>query len=254
MEAARDRLRSLRDRRTKRVEAGPAMGLRIGFAEASADYARGTNELPVQIALVDALGPGDVFVDVGANVGFFSLLAARLVGPAGAVYAIEPVPANVRRVEANARRNRFDNVTTIAAAATERTGTTTLVLAVHPGGAAVASAGSPPDPAGTLDVRTVSIDDLVATGQIRPPDVIKIDVEGAELDVLVGCATTLRAHRPVVVCEVDGRDDRSVGAKRAEVAGVLEAEGYVIDVLDPAYDAADWHVAHFVARPHGGDR
>lgn len=239
-------------RRGRRISAGPATGLRIGSAEASADYALGTNELPVQVALADALGAGDVFLDVGANVGFFSLLAARLVGPTGAVWAVEPVPANVAQIQHNARRNRFRNLAVVDAAASSSAGTTTLLLAVHPGGAVIASAGAPPDPAGALEVRTVRIDDLVASGQVRPPTVVKIDVEGAELDVLEGMPATLRDHRPVVVCEVDGRDDAAVASQRSAVVALLVHAGYDVEVLPRSYDASDWRVDHLVARPRPG--
>ena len=248
------RAASILSNRTRRISAGPGAGLRIGAAAASADYSLGTNELPVQVALVDALGPGDVFLDVGANVGFFSLLAARLVGPGGGVYAIEPVPTNVRHIEANVRRNAFENVFVIEAAATGEAGTATLLLAKHPGGAAIASAGPPPDPAGELQVRTVSIDGLVASGQIPAPNVVKIDVEGAELDVLAGMGITLREHRPVLVCEVDGRDGATVDAKRLEVEGALEAAGYDIERLQRSYSSTDWQVEHIVALPRSPAR
>jgi FkbM family methyltransferase len=242
-------LRRLGASRTRRIQAGPATGLRIGRSEASADYVLGVNELPVQVALVDVLTPGATFLDVGANVGFFSLLAARLVGPSGMVYAIEPVPANAERIRLNSRRNRFPNVSVIEAAAAAGDGVTTLLLAAHPGGAVIASAGAPPDPAGSLDVTTVTIDSLVASGRTRPPAVVKIDVEGAELDVLAGMATTLQDVRPVVLCEVDADTEDALARKRARIVGVLEAAGYTPEVLPRSYGASDWLVDHILAHP-----
>jgi FkbM family methyltransferase len=235
--------------RARRIQAGPATGLRIGRTEASADYVLGVNELPVQLAVVDSLGPGGVFVDVGANVGFFSLLAARLVGPEGVVYAIEPVPANAERTRVNARRNGFANVTVIEAAAADGDGSTTLRLAAHPGGAAIAAADVPPDHAGSLEVTTVTIDSLIRSGRIRPPALIKIDVEGAELEVLAGMATTLRDVRPVVLCEVDAGDEETLAGKRDRIVGVLEAAGYTVETLERSYAADDWLVDHVLAHP-----
>ena len=84
----------------------------------------GRHEPGVQSSIAERLRPGSCFIDVGADVGFFSLLAARLAGPGGRVVAIEPVPANADLIKANAMLNRFDNVTivTAAAGAVNRTG------------------------------------------------------------------------------------------------------------------------------------
>lgn len=240
--------------RPRRVESGPGMGLLISRTGASADYRHGTNELPVQVAVVDGLVPGGVFVDVGANVGFFSLLAAQAVGVTGSVLAIEPVPSNVRQIEINAAANGFANISVVEAAASSTSGTTTLLLAEHPGGAVVASAGTPPDLAGSLEVRTVTVDELVKSGELRPPTVIKIDVEGAEVDALKGMGETLREHRPVVVCEVDGADDSSLATRRSHVVAVLETCGYEVEALERSYEASEWRVDHLVARPVGEPR
>lgn len=240
--------------RPRRVEAGPGAGLLISRAGASADYRHGTNELPVQAAVVDGLAPGGAFLDVGANVGFFSLLAARAVGPEGSVHAIEPVPFNIGQIKVNAAANRFGNVSVVEAAASSSSGTTTLLLAEHPGGAVVASAGAPPDPAGSVEVRAVTVDELVASGEVPPPTLVKIDVEGAEVAALEGMADTLRTHRPLVVCEVDGADDESLAARRAQIVALLERSGYEVEPLERSYDGGDWSVEHLVARPTGEAR
>jgi FkbM family methyltransferase len=245
--------KQLAARRAPKVRSGPARGLRIGRAEASADYRDGSNELAVQTALADVLRPGDVFFDVGANVGFFAMLAARIVGPTGSAVAFEPVPANVAQVRANARRNQLDNVTVLELAVGATDGSATLSLAAHPGGAALASAAPPPDPIGSIDVAVASIDALVSAGRIPPPDVVKVDVEGAEEDVLRGMATTLREHRPVVLCEIDDRTQDALAEKRRATAGRLEQAGYEIRWLDPSYDGNDWFVEHFIATPGGGE-
>lgn len=240
-------------RRAPKVRSGPGRGLRIGRAEASADYSHGTNELAVQTALADALRPGDVFFDVGANVGFFAMLAARIVGSTGRVAALEPVPANVDQIRANARRNQLDNVTVLEVAVGATDGTATLALAAHPGGATLATAAPPPDPIGSIVVAVASIDELVAGGQVPPPNVVKIDVEGAEEDVLRGMAKTVLKHHPVVVCEIDDRTQSALADKRAATAGLLEQVGYEIRWLDPSYDGNEWLVEHFIATPASGD-
>lgn len=239
-------------RRTGRVRAGPGKGLRMARQQASADYLRGTNELPVQNAVSAVLRPGDEFVDVGANVGFFSLLAARLVGSTGRVVAIEALPANVAALEANARRNRLDQISCVPVAASDQVGQAVLVVADHPGGAALEAAGAPPDASGRLTVETVTIDDLVERGVIRSPRLVKIDVEGAEAAVLAGMATTLRRQRPVVIVELDGADDAKLATRRADVLPLLEDAGYQVEQLPDSYRDMTWCVEHFIARPVDG--
>ncbi|MGW5363361.1 FkbM family methyltransferase [Actinopolymorpha pittospori] len=217
------------------------------LAGASADYAAGDNELPVQQAVHDLLSPGDVFYDVGANIGFFALFAARKVGPAGAVYAFEAVPAHAASIKRNAALNGLDQLTVVEAGVCDVDGTGELLLAAHPGGASLAVGSTPPDLRGRLPVTTVRLDTLVTNGRIRPPSVVKIDVEGAELAVLDGMSDLLAAHLPALVCELDGSDETTVAAAveafRARLAGL----SYTVTALAPSYEASGWHVVHLVA-------
>lgn len=235
--------------REVRVRGGVGDGLVMGTALASADYADGTNELPVQEAIRDALKGGDVFYDIGANVGFFGLIAARLVGAEGAVYAFEPVPGVAAEARANAARNELANVHVIEAAASCRTGTATLVVTRHPGGASLSEADAGRDATGKLEVRTVRIDDLVAAGAVRPPDAVKIDVEGVEPDVIDGLSATLVSHRPTVVCELDAPEGDVLEAKVREVSAMLGELSFDVRLLPPSYARSGWHVLHLVATP-----
>ena len=87
------------------IEAGPGKGLRFDVGADTVRFEKGDYEQPVQQALASLALPGDVCYDIGANLGFFSILLGRLVGPTGIVYAFEPVPANAAVVERNARIN-----------------------------------------------------------------------------------------------------------------------------------------------------
>ncbi|NLD77705.1 MAG: FkbM family methyltransferase [Acidimicrobiales bacterium] len=233
------------------VGSGPAEGLRMGLENASADYSDGSNELPVQLAIASRLRPGAVFFDVGANVGFFSVLGARVVGDSGRVEAFEAVPANAACVEANARRNRFEQVRVHAVAAGSEPGRATLNLAVHPGGAMLASAGVPPDSSGTIDVPVVVLDDLVEAGELPVPDLVKIDVEGAEEAVVAGLRRTIEAHHPALVIEVDAASRDVVEARVTGFVDILTDAGYRVEHLSGSYDSLDWNVAHMVADPLG---
>jgi FkbM family methyltransferase len=241
---------ALRGRKPDQIRAGVGKGLFIGSSQASADYTQGTNELPVQEAVAGNLVPGDIFVDVGANVGFFSLLAARAVGPDGHVYAVEPVPENIEAIHANARRNHFTQITVVPVAASDSVGTALLTLTEHPGGAALASAERPPDTIGEIEVETATLDSLVDEGRILPPSLVKIDVEGAEEPVLEGMTATMRTHAPTLIVEVDGPDDETMQAKRAGVVEQLARAGYGAEDLPAAYPPSmPWRVAHMVCRP-----
>ena len=145
------------------------------------EYWLGTYEMPVQRVLADRLSPGDTFFDVGANAGFFSVLAARKVGAAGLCVAVEPDPAFADISAGQAALNGFDNVTVVRR----------LVTA--------APEQVWPWRIGDVATPTTTIDQL--TREFRPPTLIKIDVEGLELEVLRGAEATLREHRPSLVIE-----------------------------------------------------
>ena len=125
------------------------------------EIALGTYEAPVQRALVDSADVGDVVFDIGANVGFFSMLAARQVGPAGQVYAFEPVAGNASAIERSARLNGFDWVEVFDKAAGATCGMAELNLAHHIGGAMLASVGAPPDQRGSVTVDVVALDEFI---------------------------------------------------------------------------------------------
>ncbi|MGQ0679418.1 MAG: FkbM family methyltransferase [Actinomycetota bacterium] len=224
-------------------------GLRISLRRASADYLEGTNELPVQFALRSHLQSGGVFYDIGSNVGFFALIAARLVGRAGHVYAFEPVPLNAACIRANSARNHLPNLEVVEVAVAGTSGRQLLQLSAHPGGAILAAVGTAPDALETLEVEAATLDDLIASGRIQPPTMVKIDVEGAELDVLSGMAATIRSHGPAVICELDDRNQAILERKCHTVASVLNTHGYQVSRLEVSYRLTDWQVAHLLAVP-----
>lgn len=175
------------------IAVGPGRGLRFDPGAGDPAYAAGAVELPVQEALAALLRPGDLVLDVGANVGFLSVIAARLVGPAGRVVAFEPVPANARQVRRNAHLNGFANIDIVASAVGDHTGRARLVLARFAGGAALREAGAPPDACGEVEVPITTLDDWLAAQGQPAPALVKIDVEGAEPAVLGGSRRRWRA-------------------------------------------------------------
>jgi len=231
------------------VASGPAAGLRMGTRNASSDYADGTNELPVQEAIAGLVKPGTVFHDIGANIGFFSLIAARRVGPDGRVVAFEPLADNVECIRDNAERNGFGNIEIHEVALTDRSGPVELLVAEHPGGSTIAPDSAPPDLRGRESVTGVTLDELISSGAVPEPDVVKIDVEGAEPQVLAGMTDTIARTRPVLVCEFDDESAQRCDEKREAFESMITEMGYDVRRLRPSYDGAGWQVAHVVATP-----
>jgi FkbM family methyltransferase len=239
--------RLLRDRDVV-IRHGVGKGLRFNVGASNTDYALGRNELSVQEALARLLKPAGVFYDVGANVGFFTVIAARLLGPRGRVLAFEPVPENARLVGRNAELNGFASVEVHEVAIARRSGEAELRLADYAGGAALGEAPPPPDLKGSIRVRTLSLDDLLEAGS-PPPDVVKIDVEGAEMAVFEGMARCVRRHRPAILYEVDAADAAMLAERAAPCAAWLQAQGYRIEKLANCYPNSGWCVSNLLASP-----
>ena len=224
---------------------GPGAGLIFNPGGANPGYGLGTNEPAVQAALATHLKPGDVFYDIGANVGFHTVIGARLVGPAGRVVAFEPIPSNAGALRRNLSRNDFANSEVIEGAVSSAAGHAIMLLGDEPTWARLADAHGSPTPADrtrTVEVETFALDDLIAAGRIPGPDVVKIDAEGAEIDVLKGMARTLRDKRPIIVCELHGTN--------REVAELLRAHHYDLTPLesDEPIEALGY-TAHVLALP-----
>lgn len=188
-------------------------------------------------------------MDVGANVGFFSILMAKLVGASGRVHAIEPVPWNARAVRWNARLNRFKHIAVHGAALSDHSGTAELLLARHIGGAMLSEVGRPPDESGRIVVRVDTLDALVTRHHIDPPDFVKIDVEGAEIKVLRGMRSVLHDCRPRLLLEFDDATAEGCARKLSECSALLTGLGYSLAELEPAYLGTQWYVRHVLANP-----
>jgi FkbM family methyltransferase len=217
--------------------------LRFNAGNSNPGYGLGTTEPLVQDALVRCLEPGGVLYDVGANLGFFTVIGARLVGQAGRVYAFDPLQENVDRARLNAGLNGFWNVTVFEQAISSKSGKSELLLAAEPTWAKLASTGARADTRGRVRVDVASIDALVGEGSLRPPDVVKIDVEGGEVDALIGMRETVARHQPVILCELHGTN--------REVSQALDGFAYwqvVLEERGKSPAEAHWN-AHVLAGP-----
>jgi FkbM family methyltransferase len=188
------------------------------------DTVRGSLEVPMQEALRRSLGAGGVLFDVGASIGFFSLLGARLVGPTGSVVAFEPVPVQAEALRRNVAVNGWASIEVIEAAAASQTGAEILRLRQDAPVWSHLARYAPGAPGIDLAIEAVAIDDLVADGRVPAPSVVKLDVEGAELEVIEGMRQTLTRHRPILVCELHGTAPEFVDA--------MTEAGYRVTNLD----------------------
>jgi FkbM family methyltransferase len=204
---------------------------------------RGTLEPPVQEALRRLLAPGDVFYDVGANVGFFTLLGARLVGPGGRVVAFEPVPWCARAVGHNIELNGFEHARIRTEAVGDADGSARLLVVGEASWSHLESTGRHADVRDEIDVTVVSLDSLVESGAIPPPDVVKIDTEGAELQAIEGARATIARHRPAIVCELHDTNEAFVA--------LMDELGYDTTNLDGPAAVAGAGPVHALAQPRG---
>lgn len=167
------------------------------------DCYNGRMEPPLQRVLEKHIRPGMVCYDLGANIGFFTLLAARLVGANGRVYSFEADPEVARHLQEHVNRNEFLNVRIINRAIWSSTGSVTFgrsdeTQSPDRGWGKVVVPQVACDQA--IQVPCIALEDFIRT---EPhPDFIKCDVEGAESEVLMAAREMMSRHRPLVACEV----------------------------------------------------
>jgi FkbM family methyltransferase len=188
-------------------------------------YQYGFFEEGLTQALIETLPPGGVFVDIGAHVGYYTLLASLLAGPGGRVVAFEPTPRT--REELTFNTADLTNVTVVPLAAWHKSERLQLedfgwrrssfnsVVAARVDGDPISQ---------KIEVDAVAVDDWLEAAGLAP-DFIKIDAESAEMQVLQGLRRTIERHRPILSLEVGDYDIAGV-PRSAELVGLLTALGY----------------------------
>lgn len=158
-------------------------------------------EPEVEKELRERLSDGDVAFDVGANLGYFSAVMAQAVGRDGEVAAFEPVGTTFRRLEETRRWSSLPQIKAFNVAVGDHEGTVRLWHARESSAIASTSYRVPGGRQETVELGT--IDGYVTAGTVRPPRLIKIDVEGHELDVVRGAMGTIRTYLPDLIFEVN---------------------------------------------------
>lgn len=225
------------------IQRGVGSGLRFNAGRSMAGYLLGTAEPDMQLALKVIARPGMSVFDLGANVGFISMIAARLVGPDGRVISFEPLPANVRQIRYNADLNHFSHVTVREEAVGCKDGQVCFdVTDFSTTGRLQNDQRIHKEKTGELQVTLRQLDSVVVEAGLPQPDIIKMDVEGAEIDVLAGAAQTIATARPLMLIELHGTNE--------PVADALEDQGYDVHVLGTPVGIlqAHWN-SHVIAVP-----
>ena len=208
-------------------------GATIGHVDHLRAWAEGREEPQMTACFKQALRPGDLVVDVGGYLGYFTLLAARAVGEAGEVVVVEANPQSQELLQRNIERNGFsDRVVVHRTAVADSPGTATFYWDASDGSASGLAA--PDNVGGTYKVPVTTIDALLGDG--AAPDVIKIDIEGAEVRALAGMRATLARAAPGLKLFVELNPDAlaKAGASGDALLEELRGAGFQINVIDEA--------------------
>lgn len=177
------------------VLSGPMKGLKWISDSSNATCWMGVYESEKQRALCELVKPRQILLDLGANVGFYTLLASRLVGDGGRVVAFEPAKRNIPYLRRHLAINRITNCKVIEAAVSSENGTAFFEISTLP----VTGHISENEAESNYEVETVTLDGLVLNGSIPTPNIIKCDIEGGEYKALIGARDTLLRCRPVIL-------------------------------------------------------
>ena len=180
------------------------------------------------------LEQGDCFVDIGSHIGYFSLLAASLVGKYGKVLAFEPDQTNYNHLIENLALNKFENVTAYnVAMGSEVKKTEFFVNLDNDGGHALWDVGLHPfnvksqAQKTTREIQLMTLDRIIQTQGLKNVKVIKIDTEGSECNILRGALNTMLDHNvPFIICEVNHFGLIQMGTNESELRSYMEGIGY----------------------------
>jgi FkbM family methyltransferase len=159
--------------------------------------------------------------DVGANIGYVTMMLAHHAGPGGKVFAFEALPANLERIHNNLALNNLANVSVIPGAVLDRAGEVTFYVHESVGmGKAAGSAGrSDAQYKAEITVPSLSLDEFVYQQGNPPPDVVKMDIEGGELLALPGMQRILAEHPPLMLLELHGPESEKAAWETLTAAG-----------------------------------
>lgn len=176
---------------------GPLRGKRWIVGASTHGCWMGTYEARACKIFASVIKEGAVVFDVGAHVGYYSLVASETVGDSGTVFSFEPLPQNLYYMKKHIALNHIRNIKIIESAASDQAGQASF------SSTGCRSMGRLSDSGATI-VRTVTLDSLVDNREVLPPSVMKMDIEGAEFLALVGATHTLSRWHPAILLSTHG--------------------------------------------------
>ena len=200
------------------IRSGPLKGKKWIVASGT-KFLSGEYEPANTGVFLESLNEGDVLYDVGAHIGYYSVLASDLVGPSGQAIAFEPRPLNAHYLRRHIRSNQCGNVRLVQACVGETSGSCRFEGRTGTGTGHISRNGN-------LTVQIVSLDELYREGELPTPNFIKIDVEGAEILVLKGSKGIIAEARPTIL--VSTHDDELLG----QCSDFLTAMDYHLELID----------------------
>ncbi len=233
------------------VAAGGLEGVTLELdLQTEKDYWLGIYEPNLQRVIKDWVKPGWVVYDVGANIGYISLLLAQAVQDSGTIYAFEALPDNFTRLQKNIRLNALeDRIKAVHAAVIDASKPVTFMVGPSSGmGKVVGSAGRQEVVyAQSLTVPGISLDEYVYEAGHPAPQAVKMDIEGGEVLALPGMRRILQEAHPLMLLELHGPESSHVAAQ------ILGDTGYRLYNMAPGYpevsagEGLDWK-AYLIAR------
>jgi FkbM family methyltransferase len=197
-------------------------------------------EPEVSYFLANVLQPGDTVVDVGAHIGYFSVLAGRIVGPEGRVYAFEPEPGNYRRLRDHLAQNGLRQVQSFNVALGSAPGTAEMYFnSDNDGGHAFWDVAEHQlcertrEEGKRMSAEVVVLDHVLSGLQPgQGPRLIKIDAEGMEYEILKGSLRTILGHEvPFVICEINRYALERMGSSEMQLRGFMRLIGYQVSLM-----------------------
>lgn len=197
------------------------------------------------------LKPGMTFYDIGTNIGFYSLIAAKIVGPTGKVYSLEPSSLTYQRLNDNIELNSSLKtiITTYEIAASDKISETQMYVSKND----FHAWNSMTEPHNSSDfhaetIKTATIDNLYKTEKWNPPHLIKIDIEGWEEFALKGATEILTEHHPAILIEFTREHLERTGSSYNNLINQLKSIGYTLNEYLPRYQKLnpinDWDFEH----------
>ena len=192
------------------IAGGPLRGCKFYLdMQSEKDYWLGTYEVSLLESAVKLIQPGWVIYDIGANVGYLTVLFAKLTGREGKVYAFEPLPANIERLTKNVEVNGISEQVIICPYAIgDRRDEVVFYVGNSDDTGKVESVVSVKEKENNekITVEMISLDEFVEQGNDCYPQLIKIDIEGAEILAIKKMKTILQEIKPIIIIEIHSKD------------------------------------------------